>query len=74
MVVGWGRRGGEDGVQAGIPLPGVFDTCFRLSRHGLLLLLFITFKSSCRLQSFLKLKISLRSWARVPEAGLSTAV
>lgn len=51
------------------PLPGVFDTCFRLSRHGLPLLLFITFKSSCRLQSFLKLKISPRSWARVPEAG-----
>ena len=51
------------------PLPGVFDTCFRLSQHGLPLLLFITFKSSCRLQSFLKLKISPRSWARVPEAG-----
>lgn len=63
----WRGRGG--GLRLGIPLPGVFDTCFRRSRRGLPLMLFITFKSSCRLQSFLKLKISLRSWARVPEAS-----
>lgn len=63
----WGRRGG--GPRLGIPLPGVFDTCFRRSQRGLPLMLFITFKSSCRLQSFLKLKISPRSWARVPEAS-----
>lgn len=62
-------RGGWGGLCLGIPLPGVLDTCFRSSGRGLPLMLFITFKSSCRLQSFLKLKISPRSWARVPEAG-----